>query len=264
MSGIEDRPLQSGIYRGFVRHRRFTPALHAFRYPLFLVFLGLNEVPRLSKQLWPFGERAWHWARFRREDYLGDPAHPLAESVRQKISDTLHLPLSALAGDVFFFGHLRYLGLYFSPLNLYFLQQQGRMRYMVAEVSNTPWNQRHYYVIDLAGEASHDKMFHVSPFNPMEQRYHWRVRPPGEDCAKSMVHLELTRQVSGQKVFDATMVLKRLPLTQTTLLRVLLVTPAQTASMVLGIYWQAFRLFIKKVPFYPHPDRNKQPAGTSR
>ncbi len=247
---------ESAIYRGFVRHRRFTPRRHEFRYPLFMVFLRLDELDNLANRSWLFGTRPWHWARFRRGDYLGDAQVSLEAAVKQKIAAASGLTPEELQGDVYFYGHLRYLGFYFSPLNLYFLGQDGVMRYMVAEVSNTPWNERHYYVIDLGNLAPHAKEFHVSPFNPMQQRYTWKVTPPGGNRRKSMVHLEVSQADEKAPLFDATMVMKQRPLNHKSLLRVLLSTPAQTLSMVAGIYWQALRLYLKKVPLHAHPKRS--------
>lgn len=283
-TGADER-YTSAIYRGFVRHRRFRPVLHQFRYPLFMVYIKLAELPELTDRLWLFGTRAWHWARFRREDYLGDPGVPLATAVKQRIAEKLGLNAQDLDGEVHFFGHLRYLGFYFSPLNLYFVERRGQMRYMLAEVSNTPWNERHYYAIDLEatraaettasaeapgtacairGQDIHDKQFHVSPFNPMEQRYRWQVNPPAKQAAKSSVHLQVVPDGTDEAVFDVTMVLKRQPLNQSNLLRVLVTTPSQTLRMVAGIYWQALKLFLKGAPLYAHPAKQRQSLKAPR
>ncbi|MBT8145510.1 MAG: DUF1365 domain-containing protein [Gammaproteobacteria bacterium] len=249
--------MNSALYQGFVRHRRFGPKPHHFRYPLFMAFLKLDEIQDLTDKLWLFGTRPWHWARFRREDYPGNPTIPLGDVVKQRIADQAGIAVAELDGDVYFYGHLRYLGFYFSPLNLYFVEQQGRVRYMLAEVSNTPWNERHYYSLDLDQLKPHNKEFHVSPFNPMSQTYRWRVTPPGITAAKSMVHLEVLTEATETPIFDATMVLKRHSLNQSNLLRVLMKTPMQTLRMVVGIYWQATKLFFKRIPVYGHPKKQK-------
>lgn len=249
---------ESAIYKGFVRHRRFSPRYHEFRYPLFMTFIKLSELDQLTSKLWFFGTHVWHWVRFRRADYVGNPTISLQDSVKQKISESSGIVISELNGEVFFYGHLRFLGFYFSPLNFYFLEHEGSLRYMLAEVSNTPWDERHYYVIDLDKPLPHKKQFHVSPFNPMEQRYSWHIRAPSRETSKSMVHLEVAAHGQSTKLFDATMVLKRKQLNQINFLRVLVLTPMQTLSMVIRIYWQALKLYLKGVPFHAHPEKQKQ------
>ena len=258
-----DSPFESAIYKGFVRHRRFAPTRHEFDYPLFMLWLKADEIPALLKSFWQLGSNRLRWARFRRQDYVGNPSLDLTTAVKQKIAEELGTPNAELKGEVYLLGHLRYFGLYFSPLNLYYLKQAGEFRYMLAEVSNTPWNERHYYLIDLRNIQPHAKAFHVSPFNPMEQTYNWHITPPSELHNKCLVSIQSTPVNGGAsgKVFDATMSLRRIPLNQTQLTRVLLKTPAQTASMVLGIYWQALRLFLKRTPLYRHPGKARIDTG---
>lgn len=254
--------MESAIYRGFVRHRRFTPAKHEFDYPLFMLFLKTNEIPALLQKFWQLGESRFSWARFKRSDYIGESSQSIADSVRRKIAELSARPIEDLQGDVFMLCHLRYFGLYFSPLNLYFLRQENGNSFMLAEVSNTPWNERHYYLIDLNDCQAHDKAFHVSPFNPMSQRYHWRVQEPAVDQARCLIHIESRQEKDGastdgvdEKIFDATLSMERIEMNQRELSRVLIRTPIQTASIVVGIYWQALKLFLKKVPLHAHPDR---------
>lgn len=261
-SGTEST-FESAIYRGFVRHRRFTPTRHEFDYPLFMLFLKTDEIPTLLRKFWQLSESPFSWARFKRSDFLGDQSQSIADSVRSKIAELSAKGVEDLRGDVFMLCQLRYFGLYFSPLNLYFLKQETGNSLMLAEVSNTPWNERHYYLIDLDNCQAHDKAFHVSPFNPMSQRYHWRVKEPTTDQARCLVHIESrqngeTDPAAGfeEKIFDATLSLERVKLNQRELSRVLRRTPVQTASIVIGIYWQALKLFLKKVPLHAHPNRS--------
>lgn len=255
---------ESAIYTGYVRHRRFTPTRHQFRNKLFMLLIKANELPELLGDYWQLGTSRWSWARFKRADYLGSPDTTIEKAVKDKISELSGLPSQSVDGDVFLLGHLRYFGFYFSPLNLYYLRQDGHFKYMLAEVSNTPWHEKHYYLVDFDNVQPHAKAFHVSPFNPMTQQYQWRLVPPEINHGHCVVQIRsLATDGEKKKVMDATLMLSRRPLNQKELNRVLVRTPMQTLSIVAGIYWQALRLFIKKTPFYPHPGKTQQDAKGS-
>ncbi|MDW1631233.1 DUF1365 family protein, partial [Vibrio sp. Y176] len=159
-------PSHSQLFIGTVRHRRFTPVKHELNYSMFMPAIDLDEIGVLEKKVWGFGTRCWHWARFKRDDYLGEGS--LKKAVQDKVAELTGVRCS---GKVLAVCHLRYLGLYFSPVTFYYLyDQKGEWQYLLAEVSNTPWNERHYYAIaadpkdeDFGWEQ--DKAFHVSPFN---------------------------------------------------------------------------------------------------
>lgn len=126
-----------------------------------------------------------------------------------------------------------------------------------AEVNNTPWDERHSYVLDGPRNrgwlhTQFDKRFHVSPFNPMEMRYHWRSNTPER---KLILHMENTSD--GDKVFDATLSLSAQPLNAKNLNRHLLRYPFMTIKVGLSIYWQALRLYFKGVPVHSHPGNQK-------
>ena len=248
---------ESAIYEGFVRHRRHYPSKREFRYPIFMFLLNTEEIPKVLQSFWQLGTRVLSWARFRREDYLGRHDGNLSLSVKSKIAELLGNKDRQLDGDVYVLCHLRYFGFYFSPLNIYFLKENSKFKYVLAEVSNTPWNEKHYYLLDPDDLAPHQKAFHVSPFIPMDQTYRWMIKPPFSNSERCVIHIESTQNSNDTKVFDATLSLKRKPLIQRELSRVLLKTPIQTASIVMGIYWQALKLFLKRTPFYGHPTKNK-------
>ena len=247
---------ESALFQGVVRHRRLQPVRHQFRYSLHMWLLKLDELSALFEDYWQLGASPWHWARFKRGDYLDQPERLLSDVVIDTLARKLAVDRGAVAGEVWLLGQLRSLGCYFSPLNLYFVKRDGVFRHVLAEVSNTPWNERHCYALDLRGLRPHDKEFHVSPFNPMGQQYRWRIRPPqGERLA---VQLQVMRQVAGQadgQVMDASLHLRRVPLEHRSLNRMLLRKPSQTAALLAAIYWQALRLYLKRSPFHPHPGR---------
>jgi len=245
--------LSSKLLVGNVRHRRFTPKKHELSYSLFMPCIDLDEWPALAEKVWGVGDRWWHWARFNRNDYLGQGA--LKQSVQQKVYE---LTGNKVEGKVLAVIHLRYLGVYFSPVNFYYLYDtDGEWRYLLAEVSNTPWNERHYYAIpaeqgDDGENWRHEKAFHVSPFNPVDQQYQWRLKPITDSL---MVHLECHKQ---GKVFDATLAMKAQEFSSKSLFLLLVKTPIMAVKMTAGIYWHAFKLWVKGVPVYDHPNNKTE------
>jgi DUF1365 family protein len=240
---------KSSLMVGMVRHRRFAPIEYDFSDPLFMLCIDLDEIAELADSVWGFGEKWWHWARFKRSDYLGEG------NLKQCVQDLVYeLSGESFSGKVLAVCHLRYLGVYFSPVNFYYLyDEQGEWRYLLAEVSNTPWNQRHYYAVKAQpGENQenwrHDKAFHVSPFNPMDQQYHWMLKPLGSFLS---IHLECHK--AGKKEFDATLLMKAQPMNSKNLLRLLIRTPMMAVKVTISIYWHALKLWLKGVPFYSNP-----------
>jgi len=245
----------SCIYEGEVQHRRLGPVAHRFRYGLSMLYLDLGELPSLLQGGFGLHEVHFSPASFCRKDHLGDPAVPLAEAVVDLVKKQTGLQPQ---GPVRLLTLLRNFGYYFSPLNLFFCFDQGgqTVAAIVAEVSNTPWLQKHWYVLwegnSLGGtrllQFRHRKEFHVSPFMDMEADYEWRLSVPGPRLAVSLANSR-----NGRRFFDVTMVLRRLELSRWTMARSLVRHPWMTARVSQAIYWQALRLWLKKCPFYPHP-----------
>lgn len=238
--------LSSAVYSGEVRHRRFGDKPHRFNYGMYMMAIDLDELDSVCQQSLVFGNKWYNPIRFCEKDYLkSEPG-----TLKQRISNKVQQLGGKWQGEkVVMMAQCRCLGIYFSPINFYFCYDtQGDCQYLLAEVSNTPWNQRHYYLIDLAGSCKTDKVFHVSPFMEMNMQYHWKIMAPQ---SKVMVHIENHQQT---KVFDATLAMSRQEITPKSLLKTWLSTPMMTGKMIVGIYWQALKLFWKRVPFIAHPE----------
>jgi len=254
--------MHSAIYEGWVRHRRFRPIRNRFRYPLFMVFLDLDELPFVFRDhpLWSVGKP--NLATLRRADHFGDPSVPLAEAARDLVArQTGRRP----AGPVRLLTHLRYFGHCFNPVSFYYCYDPPgrRVETVVAEITNTPWGEKHCYV---CGEGMNEarnprwrrfrfaKDFHVSPFMGMDVAYDWRFLEPGR---RLQVHME--NREAGEKVFDATMGLRRRSLCRAELTRALARYPLMTVKVVAAIHFQALRLWWKGAPFHVHPSKRQPP-----
>ncbi len=224
-----------------------------------MLYLDLAELDAVFNGRWLWSTDGPNLAWFRRGDHFGDPAEPLAVSVRRLVESELG---RASAGPVCLLTHLRYFGYCMNPVSFYYCWSRdgGELDAIVAEVHNTPWGETHCYVLDARRGSHHvfSKAFHVSPFMGMDQQYRWRLQAPGETLTVNMQSFENER-----RVFSASMSLCALPVTGRTLSRVLCRYPAVTAKVIGAIYWQALKLRLKGLPFHTHP-RHHVPGPAER
>ncbi|MCG8435559.1 MAG: DUF1365 domain-containing protein [Gammaproteobacteria bacterium] len=246
----------NNLCEGWVRHRRRQPRGHEFHYRLFMLYLNLDDITRLTNRhpLWSLNKP--NLVQFKRSDYL-DPGIPdLKAAVSRRIKEQTG---DDFMGTVHVLTNLRYWGYCFNPVTFYFCRDSNDgLAYIVAEINNTPWNERHSYVLKVSnakvksGALSFEflKEFHVSPFMPMDLKYRWVFKLKDESL---LVHMICKR--NHEIVFDATLNLERKPLTQFAANTVALRYPFMCGKVVLGIYWQALRLWLKRIPFFTHPKK---------
>ena len=278
--------LDSAIYEGYLRHRRHRPRPHRFTYPVYMLYLRLDKLPQVWAQSRLCSPHPLAPIRFVRSDYFGPPNQPLDQAVRQTVAKTLG---TAPSGPICMLTNLRHFGHRSNPLTVYYcFDEHRRLHALLLEVTNAPWGERHHYVLATEPHqrtlrTEFAKELHVSPFNPMNMRYRWHSTTPGRRLVIHMqTHLTttepskpdpptrgvppleapLTRGVwgvgcgevgCGRPVFDASLVLRRHALTPRNLRRTYCRYPFMTWRVSSAIYWQAFKLFLKKPPLHPKP-----------
>ena len=242
------------LYVGRVDHTRLEPREHRFTYRVALLYLDLDTLDAdLARFPWLLG-RIFSPLRVRRRDHLGGGDQSLAASARGLVAARTGIEPS---GPVRLLTGFGFMAFRFNPVSFYYCfdASDSRVEFVIAEVTNTPWLERHYYVLDFRGQggqtllaASHGKGFHVSPFMAMDTTYDWRLEVPGD-----RLRLAIAVRREGASLFSAGLRLRRRPFTRAELFSAFAAMPFTPLKVVGAIYWQALRLWRKGARFHPHP-----------
>ena len=242
--------MNSCVYQGDIFHKRFTHGDHAFSYQLDYLYLDLDEIEQVFAQSRFWSANAFNLVSFRRQDYLPGENTDLRQEVIHRIK---LLSGELFSGKVFLLTTLRSLGYCMNPISLFYCIDGDELKYVLAEVHNTPWDERHLYLLsgpDFSTET--EKNFHVSPFMPMDTTYHWHISDP-----KEQFNVEINVSQNSLPLFTASIMLVRQVLSAGNVRHIIWRQMRQSLRTISAIYLQAARLWIKRVPFYGHPNKKK-------
>ena len=246
------------IYTGTVRHRRYTPFESEFSYPVFMLYLDINDLENVINKsiFWNINKPAV--VSFNRRDFHGKKDVDLDTAVRNTIENRVG---NRPEGKIRMLAHLRYFGYCFNPVTFYycFNRNDDSVDYILAEVTNTPWKERHAYVLSSLQESnkseirlSMKKELHVSPFWDMDHMYDWVFSSPQDKLNVFMKNFK-----DGNHVFDAKLSMDRTEMTKRNLLKSVFRFPFMTIKVVFWIHFQAFILWLRGATFYTHPSKIK-------
>lgn len=246
------------LYEGVARHHRAAPIVREFSPRLFLAYLDVDALPGSLDALPGWSGRHRAPVRFHRRDFLDGGDGPLGDAVRDLVEQRLGRRPN---GPVYLLAQLRTFGWLFNPLSVYYCWDTAGdgLDAVVLEVTNTPWGERHWYVLDGrngGGTTTMQKAMYVSPFVPMEVDYRVTWTAPGDA-------LDLDIQVARghTTVFSAGLALRRTVLDRRTAVTVLTRYPLLPFRVSVAIYRKALSLFLVRAPLYRHQPQRTQEVG---
>jgi uncharacterized protein len=241
--------IRSHLLQGTVRHRRSRPVDYELNHDVFYLALDLSEIDRVAKRLRLFSHNRSGVLALHDGDHWSPPATDLAASVRAHLRAFGHEPDG---WRITFIATPRVLGYQFNPASFYLCRDgSGDLRVVIVEVHNTH-SERRLYTLHPARQGSAwvdemDKDFYVSPFIDMEAHYRVRVQDDPQT-----LRIAITETVRGEPLLTASVVLRRLRLTDRTLARVLVSIPFATHKTIAAIHLHAWRLWRRGIPFHRH------------
>lgn len=250
----------SAIYAGDVVHVRTRPRRHRLHYRVFSLLLDLDELPALSRSLRLFGFNRRAVFSFNERDHGDGSEGGLRRWVEAQLAETgVNLPGPVIR----VLCYPRIWGYVFNPLTVFFCSDRnGVLHTILYEVCNT-FGERMTYVIpaaaDNGGSVRHGcrKLHYVSPFVPMDAHYRFHILPPTQG-----VSIRIDESDSDGFFLRAVFAGRRQPLTDRTLLRMLVTYPLMTLKVTAAIHWEALRLGLKGVPMFRHHRAPQRIAST--
>ncbi|MEZ5013818.1 MAG: DUF1365 domain-containing protein [Chitinophagales bacterium] len=256
--------LQPALYRCKVMHNRLAPKKHRFHYSIFMFWLDIDKIEETAAQTFLFNYRKRGIYRFLDSDHFKFPKGDArnAQPVRKKLNDYLHsIGVQEMPEKVFLLTHVRLFGHVFNPVSFYYCYAaSGNCTGVVTEISNTFGEMKLFYHDARNKEKIEEeatKYFYVSPFTDMDTDFLFRYHLPDE---KLNIRIDV-RDQQGERFFISTLTGTRKTMRGSRLLWYLFRFPFITLQVIGGIHWEAFKLWLKKVPWHKKGDNPELQKG---
>ena len=244
--------MRSCLYTGWTAHERVRPARNSFRYPVYYLALDLDELDDVDASLHRFSHNAPGLTSLWDADHGPRDGSPLRPWIDGLLGGA---GIDLTGGHVTLVTFPRVLGARFYPVSFWYcFSADDTPLAVLAEVHNT-FHDRHNYLLhnhgapfDWNSRPTATKAFYVSPFVQREDvTYEFAFSQPAERVSVTIRDL-----VCGELMLTAAISLTAEELTDAALLRTVLRHGPISVVALLRIHWQALKLAVKRVPFFPH------------
>lgn len=237
--------------RGETFHGRTGGVENAFRYGIDYVLLDAEAEVSAP---WPFRRNRRSLVALNDRDHGGAPGKGRGAAWVREVLEARQL--GHLAATIELLAQPKVLGHIFNPVSFWFIRDaEGALRAVIAEVTNT-FGDRHSYLCRAPGDApitaeaviTAEKVFHVSPFQPVAGGYVFRFNITDSRIA---IRIEFD---AGESGVVATLTGKRAPATTGSLLGAMVRRPLGSRRVLALIHWQALKLWWKGARYKPRPE----------
>jgi len=258
--------MKSCLYECQVMHARSAPRTHRFVYRIFLFALDLDEIPLLDRKLHLFSAEQGNLYSFRDKDFLPTPA-PDGFTLKQRVLSQLDrhgIPTEGLR--VLLIALPRVAGYLFNPVSFYFcIRPDGTPVAALPEVTNTFKEVKPFLLGPETRQSDGrfhlriPKHFYVSPFSDVDVAFDFQLQLPGERLS-----IQIDDYVGTERTLTSVLSGSARPLTDGRLAWFTLLYPLITLRIIALIHWQAFRLYLKSVPWFRKAARPGDQRGLYR
>lgn len=216
-----------------------------------MFFLNVESIEQACKKLPLLSYNRFNLLSFVERKYLPKHSGKLLQRIQAEIAKH---GLDPNINSAYILTNLSYLGFCYNPVSFYYCYNADEVLvYILAEVNNTPWNERYTYVLPCAADKAKfqfdtDKVFHISPFMPMNMHYKWYTNIPS-----TRINFHIRTFIDTKAIFDATLALKMIPLTTKNIALSLIIRPFISQKVKFSIYWQALKMWLRRFTVFEHP-----------